>query len=330
MSVSDAFSIWSLFVAGPRELERYGAGAEVLTDDTMRLEFSTPRELHNRRAGGNVATLTALAADAAAPAAVRDARAAAGVAEWRNRATMMARADVHARAHDDFLAALERDVSDAASLDGFVRAAVITGRAADGLTRLRTLTEAQPVSGSTARALVAISKLQAASGARDEALASARRATEVATTDPAGFEQLASLFADAGDTVRLDRAVDGLRALAPEQAPALYYGAVAQLLHGNLPQAMMLAERAVGLHPKYAPLYDLAGAVYTRMGQVFRARWAFNQSLAFDAHDSTAYENLGLIALETGDRAAARNYFAEALWLTPNSRVAREGIARTR
>ena len=66
------------------------------------------------------------------------------------------------------------------------------------------------------------------------------------------------------------------------------------------------------------------------MGQVFRARWAFNQSLTFDAHDSTAYENLGLIALETGDRATARNYFAEALWLAPNSRVAREGIARTR
>jgi Flp pilus assembly protein TadD len=63
---------------------------------------------------------------------------------------------------------------------------------------------------------------------------------------------------------------------------------------------------------------------------VFRARWAVYQSLSFDAHDSTAYENLGLLALEEGDRATARNYFAEALWLVPNSRVAREGMARTR
>ena len=330
VQVHDAFSIWSLFVAGPSELEGYAAGADVLTDDTMRLEFSTPRELHNQNAGSNVATLTALAAAAAAPAAIRQARAAAGVVEWRNRGTMMAGADVHARAHDDFFAALQRDVTDAISLDGFVRAAVVTGRAADALAKLRVLADAPPGSATAPRVLVAISKLQAASGARDDALASARRATEVARSDPAGFEQLASLHADAGDTVRLDQVVDVLRQLGQDQAPSLYYAAVAQLLHGNLPQAMMLAERLVGLHPGYAPIYDLVGAVYTRMGQVFRARWAFNQSLTFDAHDSTAYENLGLIALETGDRAAARNYFAEALWLAPNSRVAREGIARTR
>jgi len=152
----------------------------------------------------------------------------------------------------------------------------------------------------------------------------------VARTDAAGLEQLASLHADAGDTVRLDQAVDGLVNVAPDSAPALYYGAVAQFLHGNLPLAMALAERGIGLHPRYAPLYDLAGAIYTKLGQVFRARWAFNQSLSFDAHDSTAYENLGLLALEEGDLASARNYFAEALWLVPNSAVARQGIARTK
>jgi Flp pilus assembly protein TadD len=92
---------------------------------------------------------------------------------------------------------------------------------------------------------------------------------------------------------------------------------------------MILAERGVGLHPKYAPLYDLVGAVYTKMGQVFRARWAFNQSLSYDAHDSTAYENLGLLALEEGDLSTARNYFAEALWLVPGSTVARQGLSRT-
>jgi Flp pilus assembly protein TadD len=176
-----------------------------------------------------------------------------------------------------------------------------------------------------------MSKLQEAAGQRDEALASARRAAEVARSDPAGHEQLASLYADAGDTVRLDQAVDALQYFAGEDAAAtLYYASVAQLLHGNLPGAMVFAERGIGLHPRHAPLYDLVGAIYTKRGEVFRARWAFNQSLKFDAHDSTAYENLGLLALEEGDRATARNYFAEALWLVPNSTVARQGIARTR
>jgi spermidine synthase len=330
VSVLDAFSIWSLFVGGPDDLGRYAAGADVLTDDTMRLEFSTPRELHNQGAGGNVATLMALAEKAVVPGSIRRARATAGVAGWRHRGQMMVGADVHQRAQDDFLAALQHDVTDADSLDGFVRTAVVLGRAADALAGLKELADAQPASARSALVFVALSKLQAASGAKDEALASARRAAEVARSDAAGLEQLASLHADAGDTVRLDQAVDGLTYVAPDSAPALYYGAVAQFLHGNLPQAMALAERGIGLHPRYAPLYDLAGAIYTKLGQVFRARWAFNQSLSFDAHDSTAYENLGLLALEEGDRATARNYFAEALWLVPSSRVAREGLARTK
>ena len=142
------------------------------------------------------------------------------------------------------------------------------------------------------------SKLQAASGASDDALASARRAADAEPASPAGAEQLASLHADAGDTVQLNQAVDVLVHLAPDAAPTLYYAAVAQFLHGNAPQAMLLVERGIGLHPRYAPSFDLAGAVYTKLGQVFRARWAFNQSLSFDAHDSTAYENLGLLALE--------------------------------
>jgi Flp pilus assembly protein TadD len=149
-------------------------------------------------------------------------------------------------------------------------------------------------------------------------------------TDPAGYEQLASLYADAGDSVRLDEAVDALRRFGADAPATLYYGAVAQLLHGNLPQAMVLAERGIGFHPRYAPLYDLVGAVYTRMGQLFRARWAFDQSLKFDAHDSTAYENLGLLALAEGNLKEARNYFAEALWLDPNAAAARRGIEQVR
>ncbi|MEQ1909249.1 MAG: hypothetical protein ABMA15_10530, partial [Vicinamibacterales bacterium] len=57
---------------------------------------------------------------------------------------------------------------------------------------------------------------------------------------------------------------------------------------------------------------------------------AFQTSLRFDPHDSTAYTNLGLLALAAGARADAVNYFAEALWLTPNSQAARDGLTRVR
>ena len=135
---------------------------------------------------------------AVVPGSIRSARATAGAVEWRHRGQMMVRADVHRRAQDDFLSALGHDITDADSLDGFVRTAVVLGRAADALARLRELADAQPASARSARVFVALSKLQAASGAKDEALASARRAAEVASTDAAGLEQLASLHADAG------------------------------------------------------------------------------------------------------------------------------------
>ena len=59
------------------------------------------------------------------------------------------------------------------------------------------------------------------------------------------------------------------------------------------------------------------------------ARQAFEKSLSFNAHDSTAYENLGILALNAGYRAAAAKYFAEALWLAPDSQVSRQGLAQT-
>ena len=54
----------------------------------------------------------------------------------------------------------------------------------------------------------------------------------------------------------------------------------------------------------------------------------FERSLSFDAHDSTAYANLGLLALAGGDTREARRLFAEALWLDPESATARHGLAR--
>jgi len=334
VSVLEPFSVLSLYIGGPDELKPYTQGATLLSDDTMRLEFSAPRELHSRRAGENVATLTALLGPEAGPAAVRDAKARAGAVQWRNRGVMMAKSDVHARAYDDFLRALELDVTDAPALDGFVRTAVVTGRSGEALLALRPLAEAGGDQSESARAnprvLVARSKLLVASGATENAIDVARKASQAEPMDPAALEQLASIYADAGNTVPLDETVAAMRRVAPDRAPTLYYAAAAAFLHGDAAEAARLAERAMAADPAYAPVYDLAGAAYTKLGRADEARKAFETSLTFDAHDSTAYTNLGLLAMEAGDRTVARGYFAEALWLTPNSAVAREGLSRTR
>ncbi len=343
VSVMEPFSVWSLYAGGPAELQRYAAGAALLTDDTMRLEFSAPRELHNRNAGENGATLLALLPPDGGPAVIQQARSSAGATQWRNRGAMMAKSDVHARAYDDYRRALELDATDAGALDGFVRTAVLTTRAAEALTALRTLSDrgADAVAhagegsdlspgGARVRMAIAISKLQAGSGAAESAVETARQALREAPGDTGALEQLATLFADSGNTVQLDATVASLQAVAPDRAPTLYFSAVAAFLHGNPEEAVRLAERAVAADASYAPTYDLVGAAYTRLERVDAARRAFERSLTFDAHDSTAYTNLGLLELAAGNQAAARRFFAEALWLTPDSATARQGLARTR
>jgi len=138
---------------------------------------------------------------------------------------------------------------------------------------------------------------------------------------------MVELQADAGDRAALEGTVTTLQKIAPDGAPTLYFAAVSAFLDGQIDAALALANRAVERDPRYEPVYDLLGAAYTKRGDPERARQAFLSSLRLDAHDSTAYSNLGLIESALGRRDLARRYFAEALSLAPDSTVARQGLA---
>ncbi len=321
----DPFSLLSLYVAGPAELARYGAGASLLTDDRMTLEFTAAREIHRRSGGENGAALRALLAPEAQPPVLAAAHAAAGAATWRERGAMMAAADVHTRAYDDFARALWFDANDGDALDGLVRSASLLKRSAEALAVLDALPANRPPSVERS---VARSTLLAASGERSAALALARAIAGLTPPPAAALEQVASLVADAGDGPGLEAAVAALEAAYPTSAATAFYAAVSAFLKDDAQGALAHAERAMAADPGYAPVYDLAGAALTKLGEATRARAMFERSLTFDAHDSTAYTNLGLLALAEGRGPEARRRFAEALWLDPESATARQGLAR--
>jgi Flp pilus assembly protein TadD len=319
--------VLSLFVGGPAELAAYAGSAPVFTDDRMTLEFSAPRELHRRLGGENGATLAALLADGGGPAIIRASRTSATAANWRLRGNMMWKADMHALAYDDYVKALTADPSDSGALDGLVRVAIADRRGSDALAWIKSLSENRPA---TVEILVAQSRLLAAVEARPEALEKANNAIRLDRKNPKALEQLASLYADAGDVAALEGLVSALHDAAPNGAAGFYYQAAARLLKNDSAGAVEAAKRAIVADPKYTATYDLLGAACTKLNQPEEARQAFLKSLTFDAHDSAAYTNLGLIDLEVGDRAAAANHFAEALWLAPESKTAREGLAQAR
>ena len=289
----EPLSVQSLYVGGRLELARYAAGAPVFADDRITLEFTAPREILRRSGGQNGAALRALVGDDGGPEALVRARRAAGAAGWRHRGQMFARSDVHPRAYEDFLTALALDPDDAAALDGLVRAATLLRRGGDALARLQTVSAGR--ADTTAHA-VARSKLAAAAGEPSAALSAAHAAVALAPADPAALEQLASIQVDAGRLTDLDATIDALRRLAPRAATE-YYAAVARLLRDDPDAALDHAERAIAIDPAYAAVYDLAGAALTKLDAPDRARAMFERSLAFDAHDSAAYLNLGLLDL---------------------------------
>jgi len=323
----EPFALWSLFVGGPAELAQYGQGSTILTDDTSTLEFSAPRELHGRSASENAANLSALVAPEAGPPFIRGVRAGATAANWRDRGAMMFRSDMFATAYDDAVRALAIDPVDEGALDGLVQAAVMTGRFPEALSTLNAIAAKGP---ETAPVLIARSKILAATGSQDDAVMAARTAGRVAPGSVDAAEQLASLYSDTGKIADLEEAVATLRRIAPDRAPTLYYAAALSFLHQQFADAVTLASRAVAADPNYAAVYDLAGAAHLKLGDFEAARAAFETSLRYNAHDSSAYANLGLIELaaKSGDRAV-RN-FAEALWLDPESETAREGLAQAR
>jgi spermidine synthase len=111
------FSLLSLYGGGPRELERYAAGAATQTDDRMALEYSAPRGIYGRTANENTVAIRALA-PADVPGAVRSATDSATDASWTSRATMLRKAEAYGLAYEAFRQAVTLNSRNVVALEG--------------------------------------------------------------------------------------------------------------------------------------------------------------------------------------------------------------------
>ncbi len=323
VGVADPFVILSLFVGGPEQIRGYSNGATLQTDDGMQLEFSGPRAL-NREGTDKASVLRSLLDDGGRPEVIARALATATAAEWSGRGAMLMKVGTYVSAYDDYATALRRDPANASALEGIVPAAVASGRIDHGLQLLAGLIAADP--NATAPRL-ARSRLLAATGDFDEALAAARDADRIAPEDPVVLEHLASLFADAGSAMALAPLVEKLQQRYPDRPGTMYYAAAWHLLTGDFSGAREFANRTIALEPKRAPAHNLLGAAYANLGESQLAKQAFRNALELNPRDSSAYANLGLLALSE-NRAEAARRFVEALLLDPGSAAARQGLAQ--
>jgi Flp pilus assembly protein TadD len=140
------------------------------------------------------------------------------------------------------------------------------------------------------------------------------------------MDQVASIFADAGDVSSRTAVVRDLERVAPDSEAALYYAASLNFMSDRPADAVAVAERLRARNGRHARCLNLLGAAYATLGRATDARRAFEASIAADPRDPTAYANLGTFELRAGRADAATDYFAQALTLDPGSTTAQQGL----
>ncbi|MBE3073131.1 MAG: hypothetical protein IMZ67_09165, partial [Acidobacteria bacterium] len=324
VGVHDVFSLLSLYVASGRSLVDYAAGAPLQTDDALALEYSAPRAIYGRSTNENLANLRTLADPRQMPPIVRSALGGATAQSWQNRGWMMLRAAANGLAYESFCEAISRDPQLSSALNGLERAAAATDQLEHAAGLLRQIA-AKNASNMPVR--LTLSRLLAAQGAVEEALTVGQQARALAPGAPEPLEQVASVYADAGDAAGLEALVAEMQTRAPDRAETKYYAATARFLRGDFAEAAQLAEAAATGGPPHARAWSVAGAAFASLGQMDAARRAFASSLSIDRQNASTYANLASVEMAVGNLERATRLFGEALSVDKDSEVARARLA---
>ena len=321
------FDLLSLFAGGPAEVARYGDAAVIQTDDRMALEFTAPGAIYGRSTNANSVAIRALTAQSHLPAVVAEAMHTADSRSWTARATMDLKAEAYTIAYENFRRAVALDARNADALRGASDAAAGTNQQAEHRAWLEGLAKAAPAN---AVVRVELSRVRAAAGDFDGAVAAASEAQRLDPTDPRATEQLASVFADMGDVQRLVPLADQLVARYPDRDEGRYYQATAFMLRDQPAEAANVARRVVAASPSFAKAQNLLGAACASTGQKDCAEAAFTTSIRLNPREPSSYINLGLFYLQTARPANAAESFGEALALDPSSEAAKDGLRQAR
>jgi spermidine synthase len=322
---SAAFDLLSLYAGGPRELERYGEGALIQTDDHTMLEYSAPRSIYGRTTTDNAQSIRGLGGDR--PAIVRRALENGTDADWASRGQMELRAEAHALAFEAFRRALTLNSRNADALSGLSNAAAGARKQEEARNLLRGIASREP---GNAPVRVELSRVLASGGDFEGAIDMATEALRLTPDDPRAGEQLASIVADAGDADRLQILAESLAARFPDRPEPKYYLATALFLRGRTEDAVTAVRHVTDGHPDHARAQNLLGAACATLKRQDCARAAFEASLRASPRDPSTYVNLGQFSLETANAAAAARYFSDALSIDPELAAARDGLAQAR
>src|SRR6185503_3826758 len=282
------FALLSLFAGGPAELRRYGNDAAIQRDDRMALEFSAPRAIYGRPSTENAAIIRQLTEPGAGSPSAQKVLAQATDVSWTVAGAMELRADAYDAAYEDFKRAIRLNTRNADALNGLTDAASGAHRQDEEQEWLESLAKEDP---DNAVVRVELSRLLAANGNMEPAAAAAIDAVRLAPDDPRAGEQLASVYADAGDAEHLASLAEALIARFPSRGKPRYYRANALLLKGGAREAADELRTLVARNPDDVRAQSLLGVACATAGLRDCALAAFAAALAANPRDTATYVN---------------------------------------
>ena len=318
------FALLSLFAGGPAAINRYADQSIIQSDDRMALEFSAPRAIYGRATTDNAAAIRALSEPEPDHPAVRASVRAADDASWTVAGAMELKADAYVLAYDRFARAIRLNSRNAEALAGLSEAAAGANRREQARALLESVARAER---DNAPVRIELSRLLAATGETEPAAAAAQDAMRLAPDDPEAAEQLASVFADAGDAARLKPIADALMARFPSRGKSRYYRATLLVLEGRAQEAVDEARVVARLTPNDSHAQNLLGVACATAGQRDCALAAFNAAAAANPLDPATYVNLGVFHMQGANAAEAAANFSVALTLDRSSAAAKQGLA---
>ena len=229
-------------------------------------------------------------------------------------------------AYEHFKRAVRINSRNADALSGLTDAAAGARRQDDARTWLQSLANA----AGNASVRVELSRLLAASGNVDQAVATAEEAVRLAPDDARAGEQLASVLADAGDGARLGPLAERLVSRFPGRDKPRFYRATALFLVGRTQEAIAEARQLAARNATDGRTQNLLGAACATAGLGTCASDAFQAALAANPRDPVTYVNIGVYRLQSGDPAGAIEAFSAAVTLDRSSTAARQGLAEAR
>ena len=321
------FLLMSLLVGGSSDLRKYEDGAAVQTDDRMALEFSGPRAIYGRSGEDNAIAIRQLAEHGPSARVARAEWDRATDQSWAAAGAMEMKADAYNAAYDRYRRALGLNSANAEALAGLSDAAAGSHRQNDARAWLEATATAEPANTNVR---IELSRVLAAGGDMERAATVAAEAMRLAPNDFRPAEQLASVFADAGDGTRLGPLAVALVSRFPQLDKARFYRARAFMLNGDVQRTIDEIRRLVARRPDDVRAQNLLGVACATSGDRDCARAAFEAALRANPRDAETYVNLGVLRLQAGDATGAADQFAVAVTLDRSSTAARQGLMEAR